>query len=160
MYCLPVLEWRRKWQPTPVFLPGESHGQRSLVGYSPWGRKESDTTERLTPRFWRQKAGCWQGCALSGGSRGKCIPCVFVSGGSRHPLAGGCLAPVFKARIFIRSSLSLPGLLLWVSGLSGLLLIRKWTCDCTEGCPANSGLSPTSSFLISSHIKVLFCRTR
>ena len=39
--------WRRKWQPTPVFLPGESHGQRSLVGYSPRGRKESDTTEWL-----------------------------------------------------------------------------------------------------------------
>ena len=39
--------WRRKWQPTPVFLPGESHGQRSLVGYSPPGCKESDTTERL-----------------------------------------------------------------------------------------------------------------
>ena len=37
--------WRRKWQPTPVFLPGESHGQRNLVGYSPQGRKESDTTE-------------------------------------------------------------------------------------------------------------------
>ena len=36
---------RRKWQPTPVFLPGESHGQRSLVGYSPQGCKESDTTE-------------------------------------------------------------------------------------------------------------------
>ena len=34
--------WRRKWQPTPVFLPGKSHGQRSLAGYSPWGRKESD----------------------------------------------------------------------------------------------------------------------
>ena len=31
--------WRRKWQPTPVFLPGESHGQRSLAGYSPWGCK-------------------------------------------------------------------------------------------------------------------------
>ena len=41
------IPWRRKWQPTPVFLPGESHGQRSLVGYSPWDRKESDTTERL-----------------------------------------------------------------------------------------------------------------
>ena len=40
--------WRMVWQPTPVFLPGESHGQRSLAGYSPWGRKESDTTERLT----------------------------------------------------------------------------------------------------------------
>ena len=37
--------WRRKWEPTPVFLHGESHGQRSLVGYSPWGCKESDMTE-------------------------------------------------------------------------------------------------------------------
>ena len=37
--------WRRKWQPTPVFLPGISHGQRSLVGYSPCGRKELDMTE-------------------------------------------------------------------------------------------------------------------
>ena len=40
--------WRRKWQPIPVFLPGESHGQRSLVGYSPRGRKESVMTEQLT----------------------------------------------------------------------------------------------------------------
>ena len=39
---------RRAWQPTPVFLPGECHGQRSLVGYSPWDSKESDTTEWLT----------------------------------------------------------------------------------------------------------------
>jgi len=38
---------RRKWQPTPVFLPGESCGQRSLVSYSPWGCKESGITERL-----------------------------------------------------------------------------------------------------------------
>ena len=37
--------WRRAWQSTPVFLPGESHGQRSLVGYSLWGHKESDATE-------------------------------------------------------------------------------------------------------------------
>ena len=37
----------RAWQPTPVFLPGESHGQRSLVGYSPWGCKESDMTEQV-----------------------------------------------------------------------------------------------------------------
>ena len=41
------IPWRRKWQPTPVFSPGESHGQRSLVGYSPRDRKESDTTEWL-----------------------------------------------------------------------------------------------------------------
>ena len=39
--------WRRKWQPTAVFLPGKSHGWRSLAGYSPWGRKEWDTTEQL-----------------------------------------------------------------------------------------------------------------
>ena len=39
--------WRRAWQPTPVFLNGESHGQRSLVGYSPWGHKESNMTEGL-----------------------------------------------------------------------------------------------------------------
>ena len=41
------IPWRRKWQPTPVFLPGKSHGRRSLVGYSLWGSKESDTVERL-----------------------------------------------------------------------------------------------------------------
>ena len=38
-------KWRRKWQPTPVFLPGESQGQRSVVGCRLWGRTESDTTE-------------------------------------------------------------------------------------------------------------------
>ena len=41
------IPWRRKWQPTPVFLPGKSHGQGSLEGYSSWGHKEPDTTERL-----------------------------------------------------------------------------------------------------------------
>ena len=44
------LPWRRAWQPTPVFLPGESHGQRSLVDYSPWGHKGSDKTEQLSMR--------------------------------------------------------------------------------------------------------------
>ena len=42
------IPWRKEWQPTPVFLPGKSLGQRSLAGYSPRGRKESDTTERLS----------------------------------------------------------------------------------------------------------------
>ena len=40
-----ILLLRRKWQYTPVFLPGESHGQRSLAGHGPWGRRDSDTTE-------------------------------------------------------------------------------------------------------------------
>ena len=39
------IPWRRAWQPTPVFLPGESHEQRSPMGYIPWGHKESDVTE-------------------------------------------------------------------------------------------------------------------
>ena len=42
------IPYRREWQPTPVFLSGESHGQRSLVGYSPWGCTKLDTTEQLT----------------------------------------------------------------------------------------------------------------
>jgi len=42
------IPWRRAWQPTPVFLAGEYHGQRSLAGYSPLDRKESDTTELLS----------------------------------------------------------------------------------------------------------------
>ena len=42
------IPWRRKWQPTPVFLLGESHGQRSLANYSPWGCKESDMTKKLS----------------------------------------------------------------------------------------------------------------
>ena len=44
-------EWRRQWHPTPVLLPGNSHGQRSLVGCSPWGHEESDTTEGLHFHF-------------------------------------------------------------------------------------------------------------
>ena len=56
------LEWRRQWQPTPVLLPGKSHGWRSLVGYSLWGREESDTYEAtslslFTFMHWRRK---WQ----------------------------------------------------------------------------------------------------
>ena len=47
------MHWRRKWQPTPVFLPGESHGRGGLVGCRLWGRTESDTTEAT----WQQ--GVW-----------------------------------------------------------------------------------------------------
>ena len=50
--------WRREWLPSPVFLPGEFHGQRSLVGYSPWGRKESDTTDTLQGQV---VPGTWKG---------------------------------------------------------------------------------------------------
>ena len=54
------IPWRREWLPTPVFLPGESHRQKSLVGYSPWGRKESYVTEWLNSSWveWRRD-GRW-----------------------------------------------------------------------------------------------------
>ena len=53
------IPWRRKWQPTPVSLPGEFHGQRSLAGYSPWGFKESDMTEQLN-----QHTNAWNALPL------------------------------------------------------------------------------------------------
>ena len=51
------IPWRRRWKSTPVFLPEKSHGQRSLAGYSPWGHKESDTTEWLT--LWAASIILW-----------------------------------------------------------------------------------------------------
>ena len=63
------IPWRRKWQPPPVVLPGEPHGQRSLAGYSPWSHKEWDSTEWLTLSLWEESNtrslstcfdhGCW-----------------------------------------------------------------------------------------------------
>ena len=58
------IPWRKTCQPTPIFLPGKSHGQRRLVGYSPWGRKEWDMTEHsavthlLSTRAWIQTQAC------------------------------------------------------------------------------------------------------
>ena len=62
-------KWRRQWQPTPVLLPGKAHRWRSLVGYSPWGLKESDRTERLHFHF-----------SLS-----------YIGEGNGNPLQGSCL---------------------------------------------------------------------
>ena len=55
------IPWRRKWQPTPVFLPGKSHGWRSLAGYSSWGHKESDTTKwfHFLSLYFAGKVLCW-----------------------------------------------------------------------------------------------------
>ena len=58
------IPWRRKWQPTPVFLPGKSHGWRSLVGYSLWGGKESERIGvAVNPMSWciRESVGYWLG---------------------------------------------------------------------------------------------------
>ena len=53
------IPWKRKWQPTPVYLPGKSHGQRSLGGYSPRGHKELDMTEHTNHLPWEKKAQCY-----------------------------------------------------------------------------------------------------
>ena len=60
------IPWRRKWQPTPVFLPGKPHGWRSLVGYSPWGHKELDMTQQPNnnkSRVYRSIAGVDRVCS-------------------------------------------------------------------------------------------------
>ena len=64
-----LLIWRRQWHPTPVLLPGKSHRERSLVGCSPWGREESDTTERLHFHF----------------------PLSYIGEGNGNPLQCSCL---------------------------------------------------------------------
>ena len=58
---IPGLEdpWRRKWQPTPLFLPGKFHGQRSLAGYSPWGCKELDMAEHIHTHTYMDEESEW-----------------------------------------------------------------------------------------------------
>ena len=53
--CVGEIPWRRRWQPTPVFLPGEYHGQRSLMGCGSPGHKEPDTSERLSSGIKRER---------------------------------------------------------------------------------------------------------
>ena len=61
------IPWRRTWQPSLVFLPGKSHGQTRLVGYSPWGRKELAMTEATEPKLslLEREAGCTSSTAPS-----------------------------------------------------------------------------------------------
>ena len=56
------IPWRRAWQPTQVFLPGKPNGQRSLADSSPWGRKESDTTEQLNTVMTHLQGAVSSGC--------------------------------------------------------------------------------------------------
>ena len=86
------MHWRRKWQPTPLFLPRESHGQRSLVGCSPWGCYKSDTTERLHFHFSLSCIGGGNGnplhcsCLENPRDRGAWWACVYGVAQSRTRL--------------------------------------------------------------------------
>ena len=91
---------RRQWHPTPVLLPGKSHGRRGLVGCSPWGREESDTTETSLSLFtfmhWRRKwqpAGSRRLGIRKGGIEPQQPTPVFLPGESqgRGSLVGCCL---------------------------------------------------------------------
>ena len=102
--------WRRQWQPTPVLLPGQSQGRRSLVGYSPWGRWESDTTERLHFTFHfhaLDKAMATHSSVLAWRIRGTGEPRGLPSMGShrvRHDwsdLAAAAAAWTIKRMLFV-----------------------------------------------------------
>ena len=75
--------WRRKWQPTPVLMPGKSHGPRSLIGYSSWGHKESDTTERLHFHFRFQFSSVDRWCPALCNSMNRSTPGLPVH--HQHP---------------------------------------------------------------------------
>ena len=83
---------RRQWHPTPVLLPGEPHGWSSLVGYSPWGREKSDTTERLHFNFSLPCSGEGNGnplqysCLENSRDRGACWAAIYGVAQSRTRL--------------------------------------------------------------------------
>ena len=96
--------WRRKWQPTPEFLPGESQGRRSMVGYSPWAGKESDITERL--HFTSQGLKWWE--AKEYESRDSPCPAWGWTWPSlAYQLHGGPLIPAPGGHVFVELPSSL-----------------------------------------------------
>ena len=72
------IPWRRKRQPTPLFLPGKSHGQRSLVGYSPWGPQESDMTKPLSTHTFTRVTRFQRALSVRQLSLGHSLPTLFV----------------------------------------------------------------------------------
>ena len=100
------IPWRRKWPPTAVFLPGESHGQRSLEGHSPWGGKESDTPE-CTRTNREQGLSTFSLCALC--LSGPCAPLkASLITQSRNPFAWILLFPILFGEIPLNSSQPCP----------------------------------------------------
>ena len=77
------IPWRREWLPTPVFLPREFHEQRGVVGYSPWGHKESDTTERLILLHFHPKTWGFPGGSVIKKSACQCRRCKWHGFSSR-----------------------------------------------------------------------------
>ena len=114
--------WRRQWHPNPVLLPGKSHGQRSLVGCSPWGREESDTTERLHFDF---------SLSCIGEGNGNPLQCSCLE----NPRDGGAwwaaVSGVAQSRTWLKrlSSSSSSSSSRW---FSGTLLLFWWSNGCWQ----------------------------
>ena len=104
------IPWRRAWQLTPVFLPGESHGQRTLAGYSPWGRKKLNTTE-ATEHTHVHKDATWTSTQPTSPS----LPCSSFRGWD-----------VKEADLLVFSCTSTPYIWLLPNSKSSLLLLSGW----------------------------------
>ena len=109
------IPWRKKWQLTAVFLPGKSHGQRSLVSYNPWGRKESDKTQRLNNNHGADKKNENLSVAKS-----FIIPCNKLFRLPGQPLVAGLL---MSSLVFLPWGLTLSTL----QGGQHLLSPFEWT---------------------------------
>jgi len=82
------IPWKRKWQPTPVSLPGKPHRQRTLAGYSPWSCKESDTTERLSTFPYTCNSGGYRSRRRAE-LRRMTAPFAFMAPGATSATSGG-----------------------------------------------------------------------
>ena len=95
------IPWRREWLPTPVFLPGEFHGQRSPVGYSPRHHRESDTTEGLTLHFIVEDSQLPSFCHMP-----FCLFCFALKGGSGSHIMTCRQLPRFRfSRVLLTESI-------------------------------------------------------
>ena len=123
---------RRRWHPTPALLPGKSHGWRSLVGCSPWGREESDMTERLPFHFSLSCIGEGNGnplqcsCLENPGDRGRLLAAVYGVIQSRTWLKWFSSSSTFWIKIDITFSLRNKHRNLWYSLCSSTCIIM-WT---------------------------------
>ena len=112
---IPRISWRRQWHPTPVLLPGKSHGWRSLVGCSPWGRYQSDTTEWLHFHF---------SLSYIGEGNGNPLQCSCLEnprdGGAWWAAIYGVAQSQTRLKQLSSSSKNLPGWDVWV--LSSLIV--------------------------------------
>ena len=121
---------RRQWHPTPVLLPGKSHGRRSLVGVSPWGRQESDTTERLHFHF---------SLSRTGEGNGNPLQCSCLE----NPRDGGTWWAAVYGVTQSRTRLKWLSSSIWsITGFTGAWVVKNLLAN--AGDAGDGGLTPGS----------------